>query len=85
MSASVSSAEIIICKNDKTVRTLRSDKSDEGGCKAVYTKQGIDQIVGSSVRENGCETILGGIRKTLEDSVWKCREVKEAVVSHLSE
>ena len=75
----------IICKNDKQVRTLRTDKATDGGCRAVYTKQGVDQVVGSSVRKNGCETILENIRKNLEGNVWKCKDVKEAAVSNLTE
>lgn len=84
LAVSFSSAATVICKNDKSVRTLRTDKSVTG-CRAIYTKQGVDQVVGSSMRENGCESIIEGIRKTLEASVWKCRDVKEAVVSNLSE
>jgi len=83
--ASPSLALTIICRNDKQVRTLRTDKVADGGCQAVYTKQGVDQVVGSSIRKNGCEGILEGIRKTLEGNVWKCKDVKEAAVSDLTE
>ncbi|MBC7370304.1 MAG: hypothetical protein H7326_01995 [Bdellovibrionaceae bacterium] len=75
----------IICKNDKQVRTLRTDKVTDGGCRAVYTKQGVDQVVGSSIRKNGCETILENIRRNLEGNVWKCKAVKEAAFSDLTE
>lgn len=78
------SAVTIICKNEKSVRTLRTVKTAEG-CRAIYTKQGVDQAVGTSMREDACETIVDGIRKTLEGSVWKCRDVKDASVSNLSE
>ncbi len=82
---SAASALTILCKNEKSVRTLRADKTSTG-CRAIYTKQGVDQVVGSSVRDpNGCDSIIDGIRKTLEGSVWKCRDVKEAVISNLSE
>jgi hypothetical protein len=81
---SVSMATTIICKNEKSVRTLRVDKTPEG-CRAVYTKQGTDQVVGSSMRDNACDGIIDGIRKTLEGSVWRCRDVKEAIVSNVSE
>lgn len=81
---SFSLATTIICKNEKSVRTIRTDKTAQG-CRAVYTKQGIDQVVGSSVRANACDGIVEKIRKNLETSVWKCRNVKEAVVSNLSE
>ena len=79
------SALTIICKNEKQVRTLRADKVGDGGCRAVYTKQGVDQVVGSSIRKNGCETILENIRKNLEGNVWKCKDVKEAALSDLTE
>jgi hypothetical protein len=81
---SFSMANTIICKNEKSVRTLRTDNTSKG-CQAIYTKQGIDQVVGSSTQDNACDSIIEGIRKTLEGSVWKCRGVKEAVISNLSE
>lgn len=84
LTANFSLASIIICKNEKAVRTLRADKT-EVGCSAIYTKQGIDQIVGSSTKENACSSILENIRKTLETSIWKCKDVKQASVSQLSE
>lgn len=82
--ATLGMASTIICKNDKSVRSLRIDKTDDGGCRAVYTKLGVDQIVGSNMRENRCDSLLEGIRKTLEASVWKCREVKDSTLSNLS-
>lgn len=85
LSASHSWAGTIVCKHEKTVRTLRSDQTTEGGCVAVYTKTGVDQVVGSSSRPNGCESILEGIRKNLESNVWKCKEVQAARLSDLSE
>ncbi len=82
--ASFSMATTLICKNENTIRTLRTDRTPSG-CRAVYTKLGVDHIVGSSVHDTNCENIIAGIRKTLEDSVWKCRNIKEAVISNLSE
>lgn len=83
--ASHAPALTIICKNEKSVRTLRTEKTTTG-CRAIYTKQGVDQVVGASVRDsNSCEGIIEGIRKTLEGSVWKCRDVKDSVISNLSE
>jgi hypothetical protein len=86
LGASTSVGSTILCRStDKSVRTLRSDKTPEGGCRAVYTKQGVDQVVGSSTRENGCTSILITIRKTLESSSWKCKETKSGVVSNLTQ
>lgn len=83
--ASFAPAATVICKNEKSVRTLRTEKTATG-CRAIYTKQGVDQVVGASVRDSSsCEGIIDGIRKTLEGSVWKCRDVKDSVISNLSE
>lgn len=81
--SSVGGAMTYLCKNDKSVRTLRTEKADDGSCKAIYTKQGVDQVVGSSTHEDSCVTVIDGIRKTLEESVWKCKDVA-AQISYLS-
>lgn len=77
-------ATLVLCKADKTVRSLRVDKAEDGTCKAVYTKQGADQIVGSSMHEEGCQSVIEGIRKKLEDNVWKCKDVKDSSISYIS-
>lgn len=81
---SPSFAATIICRSNKSVRTLRSDKANGQGCRAVYTKEGVDQVVGSSMRETGCITILATIRKTLEAHAWKCKDTKSGAVSNLT-
>lgn len=83
--SSIAHAEIgdslVLCKHNKTVRTLRIETSTDQRCKAVYTKQGVDQTIGSSQNHNSCEEYVAGVRKTLEDAKWNCREVKEARTS----
>jgi hypothetical protein len=75
----------ILCKHDKIVRTLRVDQpSSESRCKAVYTKRGVDQVIGSSQNKTSCEGFLSQVRKNLEQASWNCREVKESRVSDLS-
>jgi len=69
---------LVLCKHNKTVRTLRVEIMSDQRCKAIYTKQGVDQIIGSSQNQNSCEEYISGVRKTLEDAKWNCREVKEA-------
>lgn len=73
---------LVLCKRQKTVRTLRIEKGADDKCKAIYTKQGLDQVIGTSQKEEACEEIIAGVRKNLEEGgKWACREVKEARVS----
>ena len=68
---------LVLCKHNKNVRTLRIEKNEQK-CRAIYTKQGVDQTIGSSQSSNSCEEYIAGVRKTLEDAQWNCREIKEA-------
>lgn len=72
---------LVLCKHNKSVRTLRIDKMSDQRCKAVYTKQGVDQTIGASQSHSACEEYISGVRKTLEDAKWNCRDIKEARTS----
>jgi hypothetical protein len=82
--SSSSNAEIgdslILCKHNKMVRTLRIEKGSEK-CTAIYTKQGVDSVIGSGQYQQSCEDVVTGVRKNLEEAKWQCREVKEARTS----
>lgn len=86
--SSLVSAEVgeslVLCKHNKLVRTLRIETMSDQHCKAVYTKSGVDQTIGSGQNHNSCEEFVAGVRKTLEDAKWSCREVKEARTSMIS-
>lgn len=69
---------MVLCKHNKTVRTLRVETGSDSKCKAIYTKQGVDQTIGSSGDVNTCSEVIAGVRKTLEEAKWNCRDVKEA-------
>ncbi|MEK2687805.1 hypothetical protein [Bdellovibrio sp. GT3] len=69
---------MVLCKHNKTVRTLRVEQGSDEKCKAIYTKQGVDQTIGSATNVGSCEEIVAGVRKTLEEAKWNCRDVKEA-------
>lgn len=73
----------VLCKHDKMVRTLRVDHISDSQCKAVYTKQGVDQVIGASQMGESCNEYLTKVRKNLEDGKWACRDVKESRVSNL--
>ncbi len=75
----------VICRLKKEVRTLRVEKADGGKCKAIYTKTGKDQNIGTASSGASCNEILRKVRVNLEAADWKCREVKESRVSNLIE
>jgi hypothetical protein len=75
---------LIICKKEKQVRTLRIEMLSDQHCKAIYTKQGVDQNIGASQSLKACEEIIGAVRKTIEAASWSCREVKEFQASSLN-
>jgi hypothetical protein len=83
--SAVSSADMenafVMCKHEKAVRTLRIDVGNNQKCRAVYTKQGVDETVGNSTVMSDCEEVVIKIRKHLEEGNWNCRDVKEARIS----
>ncbi|MGE5087030.1 MAG: hypothetical protein ACM3MG_12065 [Bacillota bacterium] len=83
--SSLASAEVgeslVLCKHNKMVRTLRVEMGSDQKCRAIYTKQGVDQTIGSAQYLNSCVEIVAGVRKTLEEAKWNCRDVKEARIS----
>jgi len=70
----------VICRNDKLVRTIRVDLK-KGVCKAIYTKNGQDDIVGRSGAPDICYSVVNKIRTNLEKTVWKCKDVNPDRVS----
>lgn len=86
--SSLSFAEVgnslVLCKNNKVVRTLRVELGEDQKCRTIYNKQGVDQLIGSGQNPGSCEEFLSGVRKNLEEAKWNCREVKEARSSNLA-
>ena len=73
----------VMCRNSKEVRTLRIEKSADGGCVTIYTKYGKDQNIGKAQNPQSCVDILKRVETTLTSADWKCREVQESRVSNL--
>jgi hypothetical protein len=73
----------ILCKNQKTVRTIRVDKdSADNKCVAVYTKSGVDREVGRAQNTQSCSEIVKNIKINLEKASWKCKEIgKVSIIS----
>jgi len=80
----VEASKFIMCRSQKIVRTIRIEKVSDG-CETVYTKAGVDRVVGSGRHQESCESVLNNIRRNLEDAHWNCREVDSAAISDLSE
>lgn len=72
---------LVLCKHNKMVRTLRIEKGPDDKCRAIYTKQGVDSVIGSRQSPQSCEEFITSVRKNLEEGKWQCREIKEARTS----
>ena len=70
----------VICKNKDVVRTIRVERFSQA-CKTTYTKNGEDKIVGKSKTEDVCIEVLANIKKNLEESNWKCKDISASRVS----
>lgn len=73
----------VLCKNNQIVRTIRVNSGEEG-CKTVYTKSGVDRIVGSGQNASSCMQFLNNIKGNLEEAAWSCREVSKVKITDLS-
>ena len=65
----------IMCRNQKTVRTIRVEKDDSKECVTLYTKAGVDREVGRGQNFNSCTKVAENIRTNLDKAGWKCKEV----------
>ncbi|CAE78882.1 hypothetical protein AB1A81_04360 [Bdellovibrio bacteriovorus] len=74
---------LVLCKHNKTVRTLRVEIGTDQICRAIYTKQGVDETIGSGQNHQSCHDFVTNVRKNLEEAKWSCREVKEARTSNV--
>lgn len=71
-----------ICKIGKTVRSIRVEKAP-GGYSTIYTKEGVDSVVGGGQWAESCVKIASNIQANLEKAGWKCKTVEQANVSEL--
>ncbi len=74
----------VMCRSQKVVRTIRV-VADEEGCQTVYTKAGIDRIVGNAKSRNSCVDVMKNIRGNLEGASWKCKDISTATFSEVKE
>lgn len=67
----------VLCKNSKIVRSIRIFENDEGEnkCVTLYTKAGVDRVVGKGRNFSSCRSVLNNIRGNLESATWTCRDI----------
>lgn len=72
----------VMCRNGKTVRTLRieTNPKDSASWVTTYTKNGKDEVVGEGRNPASCDDVLARVQKTLETNSWKCRDMQNAVI-----
>lgn len=75
-----SGSTYLMCKSGTSVRTLRMQSKGKS-CVAIYTKEGVDQVVGRATKDSVCFEALSKIQKVLEAAKWTCRDISEARVS----
>ncbi|MGE0634787.1 MAG: hypothetical protein AB7O96_20415 [Pseudobdellovibrionaceae bacterium] len=75
----------VLCRNEKTVRTIRVNQAKGDGCVTLYTKAGVDSQVGQARNFNSCRQVLDKIRQNLENHSWACKDVSNASISGDSE
>lgn len=78
----------VLCKQQKNVRTIRilpDQRTTQGGCIISYSKNGIDEVVGTNRTMGSCQSILKSIQTNLESAKWNCRTVGSATVTTSSE
>lgn len=64
-----------LCKNRKEARTIRVHVDEHGQCNALYSKAGVEKVVGTGKMVSSCENILNNIKNNLEKSDWACRDI----------
>ena len=77
-------SSFVLCKNQKSVRTIRV-VPDEKGCTTTYTKSGADEVVEQNRSADSCKNRLKVIQEHLEASQWACRSVDKAEVTYSGE
>ncbi len=85
--AEEAAAKVIVCKNNKIVRTIRvievNDENKENKCVTMYSKGGTDKIVGGGKSSVTCTGVASNIRANLEKARWQCKAIVPAgIESH---
>ena len=75
--AATQPSKFLLCRNHKIVRTLRVVGSDSG-CQTMYTKEGVDRIIGTRLAKHSCVKFMDNVQNNLEQAGWRCKDVRKA-------
>ena len=78
----IDSSNYIMCRSQKTVSTIRVVEGSDA-CTTLYTKSGIDKVVGGGKNRQSCYDLMKNIRTNLEGASWKCKDISSTKVSEL--
>jgi hypothetical protein len=79
-------SQFVLCKHEKSVRSLRIlPDGNKGGYTVTYSKGGSEEVVGSNRSLSVSETILQGIESKLKATAWSCRQVSKANIATSNE
>ena len=70
-----------LCQLNQVVRSIRVDRQQNGNCVTVYTKEGLDEVVGRSSTVKTCEDVADNIYKNLLKASWQCKDIRARVSS----
>ena len=75
----------VLCKSQKSVRTIRIIPEKADNCTITYSKNGSEEVVGANRSVQTCKSILKSIESHLESANWNCRNVESAHLMTSSE
>lgn len=67
-----------LCKSRKSARTIRVVSNAEKECVTIYTKAGVDKVVGTATLTASCFYIYNNITKNLKAAGWNCKDISAA-------
>lgn len=80
--------QFVLCKSpNKEVRTIRilPESASPSNCTISYSKNGVEEVMGTNRALGTCQSILKNIQSNLENGNWSCRAVGSATVTTSSE
>lgn len=75
--------KFVLCKSKKVVRSIQIEPTADG-CRTIYSKAGVERVVGQGKNPLSCDQVMKNIRKNLEGADWKCKEVPALTSSEMN-
>lgn len=59
---------------------VRVQAGSNENCLTVYSKGGVEKVVGDAVNDSSCLKFYNNIKSNLKDAGWTCKEVEKDLV-----